>query len=128
MALQLLFQRDLNADIPQEDIEGFIQGRLQAEDLEAFCLSLFQGVCDHQKEIDEAINQVAQNWSLSRMAVVDRNVLRMGAYEILFTDTPNKAATNEAIDLVRRFGTAKSSAFVNGILDRLIQKNASPSS
>ena len=63
--------------------------------------------------------QTADNWSLERMAATDRNVLRLGAFEILHSDTPDRVAINEAVELAKRFGTAQSAQFVNGILDRL---------
>ena len=64
--------------------------------------------------------KTADNWSLERMAATDRNVLRLGAFEILYTDTPGRVAINEAVELAKRFGTAQSAQFVNGILDRLL--------
>jgi N utilization substance protein B len=75
-------------------------------------------------ELDALLNERADNWSLERMAVTDRNVLRIGAYEILYTDTPGRVAINEAVDLSRRFGSAQSSQFVNGVLDRFLKDEA----
>ena len=77
-------------------------------------------------EIDQRLSQSAENWKLSRMPVVDRNVLRLGCYEILFHDTPPKVAVNEAIELARRYGSDKSAGFINGVLDRLL-RDAPPS-
>jgi N utilization substance protein B len=70
--------------------------------------------------LDERIRSVAENWTLARMAPTDRNVLRLGAFEILQTDTPYQVVIDEAVELARKFGTAQSPQFVNGILDRLI--------
>jgi N utilization substance protein B len=64
----------------------------------------------------------ADNWSLERMAVIDRNILRMGAYEILLTETPPRVVINEAVELAKRFGTKQSAKFVNGVLDRFLQE------
>ena len=72
--------------------------------------------------MDELIEGAAANWSLSRMAATDRNVLRLGAYELLYADTPPKVAVDEAVELARRFGSAQSAAFVNGILDQLMHQ------
>jgi N utilization substance protein B len=120
VALQLLFQRDHNPMVPPADIERFMHERLNHADLEELCRGLYEGVIQHQAEIDQHLADVAENWRLSRMATVDRNVLRLGAYEILFApDTPREVALDEAIELARRFGAADSPAFVNGILDRL---------
>jgi N utilization substance protein B len=82
---------------------------------------LYDGVVQHLTEIDARIAAVAQNWRLPRMAIVDRNVLRLGAYELLFAaePTPVPVALDEAIELARRFGSADSPAFVNGVLDKL---------
>lgn len=122
VALQLLFQRDLNARIDRAILERFVRDRLRDETLVPFCLSLYDGVGAHQADIDRRLSEAAENWRLARMPVVDRNVLRLGAYELLHTpDTPPNVALDEAIELARRYGSADSSAFVNGVLDRLRQ-------
>ena len=74
----------------------------------------------HQEEIDSRLSAAAENWRLVRMATVDRNVLRLGAFELLFDkETPAAVAFDEAIELARRYGSADSASFVNGVLDRL---------
>jgi transcription antitermination protein NusB len=79
-------------------------------------------VLANQPDIDRRLTEAAENWRLVRMAVVDRNVLRLGAYELLHTpETPPSVALDEAIELARRYGSADSPAFVNGVLDRLRQ-------
>jgi N utilization substance protein B len=125
--LQLLFQRDHNWGISRPAIEWFAQERLREASLVAFCLSLFDGVTTNNAEIDDRLGKAAENWRLPRMAGVDRNVLRLGAYELLFArETPASVAFDEAIELARRYGTADSPAFVNGVLDRLRQDAAPP--
>ena len=120
VALQLLFQRDLNPGVDRAAIEQFAHDRLREAELRTFCLKLFDGVTVHAEEIDERLAAAAENWRLPRMAVVDRNVLRLGAYELLCTpETPPSAALNEAIELARRYGSADSPTFVNGVLDKL---------
>lgn len=127
VALQLLFQRDLNPDSEQAQVERFARDRLRDSSLQAFCLGLVDGVHAHLGEIDSRLGEVAENWRLPRMAVVDRNILRMGTYEILFTpQTPAPAAIDEAIELARRFGTVDSPRFVNGVLDKLKPQSAEP--
>jgi N utilization substance protein B len=122
VALQLLFQRDLNARIDRAVLERFVRDRLRDETLVLFCLSLYDGVIANQTEIDQRLSAAAENWRLARMAAVDRNVLRLGAYELLHTpETPPSVALDEAIELARRYGSADSPAFVNGVLDRLRQ-------
>ena len=86
----------------------------------AFCLTLYDGVIAHLEEIDANLSAAAENWRLARMTTVDRNVLRLGAFELLHAaDMPAAAVMDEAIELARRYGAADSPAFVNGILDRL---------
>ena len=120
VALQLLFQRDHNPGVDLVAIERFIQDRLADPGLQTFCRSLFDGVVGHAAEIDERLTQAAENWRLPRMAGVDRNVLRLGAFELLFSsETPAGVALNEAIELARRFGSADSPGFVNGVLDQI---------
>ncbi len=120
VALQLLFQRDHNLTVDRERVLRFVHDRLSDAGLEAFCLRLFDGVVAQQEEIDRRLGAAAENWRLARMAAVDRNVLRLGAFEVLFTpDTPPGVVLDEAIELARRFGSADSPAFVNGVLDRL---------
>jgi N utilization substance protein B len=118
--LQLLFQRDHNPAMDRGALERFARDRLREPSLAAFCLSLYDGVVAHSTVIDQRLTETAENWRLARMAGVDRNVLRLGACELLFLpDTPPAAVINEAVELARRFGSAESPAFVNGILDRL---------
>ena len=120
VALQLLFQRDLNPSVERPAIEQFVRDRIREPDVAAFCLALFDGITSNGVAIDAQLAAAAENWRLQRMAAVDRNVLRIGAYELLFTpQTPAKVVLDEAIELARRYGSADSPAFVNGILDRL---------
>jgi transcription antitermination protein NusB len=122
VALQLLFQRDHNPGVDRAALVKFVQDRLREPDLEGFCLALYDGVMAHLAEIDQRLTEAAENWRLPRMAAVDRNVLRLGAYELLHApETPPTVALDEAIELARRFGSADSPAFVNGVLDRLRQ-------
>jgi len=127
VALQLLFQRDHNPDIPRPALERFVGDRLREDALRPFCLGLYDGVLAHLEEIDQRLAASADNWRLPRMATVDRNVLRLGAYELLFTEeTPPAVAFDEAIELARRYGSADSAGFVNGVLDRLRREAAAP--
>jgi N utilization substance protein B len=115
-----LFEHDHNPDPKRSEIEKFVQGRLREPELRTFCLQLYDGAVQHQAEIDPRLGEAAENWRVARMATVDRNVLRLGAFELLHCpDTPPAVVIDEAIELARRFGTAESPAFVNGVLDRL---------
>lgn len=125
VALQLLFQHDQNPGVERSAIERFVRGRLHEAASEAFCLSLYDGVLDRLQTIDQRLTEAAENWRLPRMAAVDRNVLRLGAYELAYSsDTPASVALDEAIELGRRFGSADSPAFVNGVLDRFLKNLA----
>jgi transcription antitermination protein NusB len=129
VALQLLFQRDHNAGIERSSVERFAAARLKHADLVAFCLALYEGVVEHAADIDQRLTQAAENWRLSRMATVDRNVLRLGAFELLHVpDTPASVVLDEAIQLAQRYGSADSGAFVNGVLDKLLQSSANQES
>jgi transcription antitermination protein NusB len=122
VALQLLFQRDHNPNVSRAAATEFAHARLKNSQLEPFCLGLYDGVVAHADDIDRRLGAAAENWRLPRMAAVDRNVLRLGAYELLFApDTPAGVAIDEAIELARRYGSKDSPGFVNGVLDRLRQ-------
>ena len=115
-----MFQRDHNPAVPRAGIEQFARDRLREPELVAFCLALYDGALANLEAIDRQLAAAAENWRLPRMATVDRNVLRLGAYELLHTpETPAAVAFDEAIELARRYGSADSPAFVNGVLDRL---------
>jgi len=127
VALQLLFQHDHNTTVDRSVIERFVNTRLRDATLVPFGFSLYDGVIAHLAEIDERLAAAAENWRLPRMATVDRNVLRIGAYELLFVpETPPAVALDEAIELARRYGSADSPSFVNGVLDKLRLATAAP--
>jgi N utilization substance protein B len=122
VVLQVLYEDDLN---PRRDLsvsDRFLCGRLNHdEQLIEFARSLLSGVRRNRGELDQSLEERADNWSLARMAVTDRNILRLGAYEMLHTDTPVRVAINEAVELAKRYGARQSSQFVNGLLDRLLR-------
>lgn len=123
VVLQLLYQDDLNPSRNFSGDETFMHQRLSGDKaLVEFAQSLLSGVRRNRGEIDALLTQRADNWSLDRMAVTDRNVLRLGAYEILYSDTPPRVAINEAVELAKRFGAKPSAQFVNGVLDPLLQQ------
>ena len=127
VALQLLFQRDHNSKPDRARIEQFVRDRLNDESIRKFCLYLYDGVVAQMPDIDAKISAAAENWRITRMPTVDRNILRLGAYELLFMqDTPAAVAFDEAIELARRYGTSDSSAFINGVLDRLRREALPP--
>ena len=127
VVLQILYQDDLNPGREFSEDERFMCSRLNNEEqLVQFARSLLLGVRRNRGELDLMLNDRADNWTLARMAVTDRNVLRLGAYEILYADTPPRVAINEAVDLAKRFGSRESGQFVNGVLDRILHDLLGP--
>lgn len=124
VALQVLYQDDLNPALNPGAADQFLCERLRSEELIEFARSLVAGVRRNRSELDARLTSTAEHWSLERMATTDRNVLRLGAYEILYADTPDRVAINEAVELAKRFGSAQSAQFVNGILDRFLEGHA----
>jgi N utilization substance protein B len=108
----------------REALDRFLAEELEdkpgTEPAKEYARRLVDGTTQHRAQIDALLGDAARNWDLSRMAVVDRNVLRIGCYEMLHEpDVPTKVAINEAIELGKRFSTEQSGAFINGILDRI---------
>lgn len=123
IALQLLYEFDTTGTLDAERIKSHSQSRRAAAQTQDYATLLIEGVRKNIKEIDSYIEEFAQNWSLSRMPVVDRTILRIGTYELLFvSDIPPKVAINEAVDLAKRFGGADSGSFINAILDKIRAK------
>jgi len=85
----------------------------------AFAAALLRGVIEHQAEIDSLIDRRARGWGLDRLSLVDRNILRIGLYELLYGDTPPEVAIDEAVELAKAYGTEQAPRFINGILDRV---------
>ena len=127
MALQFLYQVDLRGQEHLAEAKGFVRGEETDREARSFALRLIEGAWGERSHIDEIIQAVAQNWDISRMAVIDRNVLRIAAYELLYCkDIPPKVAINEAIELGKRYSTQNSGAFINGILDKIKSRHVDP--
>ena len=117
-ALQVLYALDAMERDVEESFSTFWSNFEPQEDARQFALLLIHGSWTKKEEIDAIISQHSENWSLSRMARVDRNILRMAVYELLYCpDIPPKATINEAIDLAKLYGSENSGSFINGILD-----------
>jgi N utilization substance protein B len=121
VALQFLYQLDqTGAQDPTPFEDDFWTRHPVDGDARAFAETLVHGVKSRQSAIDTRITESTEHWDLDRMAVVDRNILRMAVYELLFEPTvPGKVAINEAIEIAKKFGTSESSRFINGVLDRI---------
>ena len=130
VALQLLFQQDQNkTPMPRKALVLFVHQRTQKDpETVAFCLALFDGVLLQRATIDAVLTATAQNWRLTRMLPADRNVLRIGVFELLHAAKlePIPVILNEAIELARRYGSKDSPSFVNGILDRVAKDRPAP--
>ncbi len=124
VAFQVLYQDDLNPRNNPAVGDQLIVRRLRQDDLIEFARQLVAGVRLYRNEVDKLLQDTAANWSLKRMAATDRNVLRLGAFELLHCDTPARVAIDEAVELAKRFGSAQSSQFVNGILDKVMHGRA----
>ena len=126
LALQVLYQLDLCGPELFDERAAYEGSEERDKESRTFAAELVAGVRAHWAELDTSIRAVAQNWDIARMAVIDRNVLRLGTYELLHCkDIPPKVAINEAIELGKRFSTANSGAFINGILDKIKSQNES---
>jgi transcription antitermination factor NusB len=125
LALQLLYQVDLRGDEVLAEDKQFVREHETDKGARDFALHLVRGTVEHRDEIDSIIRSVAQNWDIARMAIIDRNVLRMASFELLYCkDIPPKVSINEAIELGKRFSTEKSGGFINGILDKIKDRAA----
>jgi transcription antitermination protein NusB len=121
IAVQFLFQHDMNGGDFKEAMELFWQTQQDVSAVvKKFAEELIQGCMTNQAGIDEKIQKYAEHWELPRIAAVDRNILRLAIYEMVFReDIPPVVSINEAVDIAKKFSTRDSGAFVNGILDRL---------
>ena len=120
-ALQLLYEYDIIKDFP-DSLTSFWSRQEEPvdEEVKGFAEELVQGIVRYLKDIDKKVSGYAANWNLNRMAVVDRNVLRLGSFELLYLkDVPAKVSINEAVDLAKKYSGEDSGKFVNGILDRI---------
>ena len=123
MALKVLFQIDLVSTNIEEVLKYTFEDGVFPDEVKEFTLILVKGVTGNLSEIDKAINVYTNNWSLERITNIDRNILRMAIYEILYLkNIPKSVSINEAVELAKKYGTKSSSSFVNGVLGK-IDKN-----
>jgi N utilization substance protein B len=123
LALQMLYQHDLSGNAPDAILDTFEDLQNSKPNTREFATRVFRGTVENMNAIDDMIQAQADNWRLSRMAVVDRNIIRMSVYEFLNEDeTPKLVIIDEAIEIAKKFGTEKSSQFINGILDGILKR------
>ena len=120
MAIQVLYQVDMAQSDLAEALRLFCEHFKAPESIRDFAFELARGAHEHQEEVDSLIKGFSENWRLERMPTVDRNILRLAIYELLYRpDIPAKVSINEAVDLGKKYGSEDSGSFINGILDRI---------
>ena len=123
IALQTLYEYDIAQHLPAEVLQRHAEERHLQPRVVEYAQELVTGVCNHLVEIDAHIQSAAQEWPLQQMARIDKNILRLAIYEILFNNTvPAKAAINEAVELAKLFGSNTSSRFINGVLGTIFNR------
>jgi N utilization substance protein B len=125
--MQMLFQWDISHQEPRRLVENFWRSAKATDSTRDFANQLFVGAAKDATALDELIVKHAENWKLERMAILDRAILRLAMHELRTSDTPPKVVINEAVDLAKKFSSAESGAFVNGILDAF-RKTIEPAS
>ncbi len=123
-ALKILYASDVSKETGRESVKKYWENNdPSSEDIRSFSEVIVFGVGEHQGEIDGVISGFAKNWQLERMATIDRNILRIASFELLYLPgTPSKVIINEAVELAKKYGDKDSSKFVNGILDKVKDK------
>jgi N utilization substance protein B len=127
LALQMLFEHDISGTEPQEMFRRSDDLRRASDPIRNFTERLVSGTLAHRDALDEIISRQADHWRLSRMPVVDRNILRLALFELLHEPgTPRPVVIDEALEIAKRFSTPKSSQFINGILDGVLKSRGAP--
>jgi N utilization substance protein B len=122
-ALQVLFQLEFDDAQPQQALERFWENRRTSEEIRKYTGWLVKGIITHREEIDSLIQSASEHWRISRMAVVDRNVLRMAVFELLHEqDLAPAIVINEAIEIAKKYSSGEAATFINGILDAISKK------
>jgi transcription antitermination protein NusB len=120
LAVQLLYQHDLAKMDPEEAIGLFWEYFPANLDIREFCEQLVLGTLDRLTLVDEFLSEASEHWSLHRMSVVDRNILRLATFELLDRpDIPPSVSLNEAIEIAKKYSTPDAAVFINGVLDRV---------
>ena len=124
LALKFLYQTEFNSENPDLELDSFCQRINATEEIQGFTRLLIKKLLLHEKEVDELLKKISTNWPQDRMAVIDRNILRLGVSELLFdSTTPPKVVINEAIEIAKKFGTDESPDFINGVLDKIFKES-----
>lgn len=122
LALKFLYQTEFNEGDFEAQLDGFWSGVSIQDDIRIFTKDLVEQTLNHKEEIDRMLMRYSQNWTLDRMPVIDRNILRLGVGELLFSpNIPPKVVINEAVEIAKKYGNEESPDFVNGILDKIFK-------
>ena len=122
LALKFLYQSEFNSDSPDSELSTFFERANVSEEIQNFTQALIKKLLIHEKEVDELLKKISARWTPDRMAVIDKNILRLGICELLFDrTTPHKVVINEAVEIAKKFGTEESPDFINGILDKIFR-------
>jgi N utilization substance protein B len=124
LVIQFLYLTEMNEGEIEDQLKTFWENNsCKEEDVRSFAEDILNDIFDHKKEIDTRLEKYSDNWTLSRMAVIDRNLLRMAASELMYSkNVPPKVAIDEAVEIAKKFGTADSPNFINGVLDRILKE------
>ncbi len=123
LVIQFLYLIEMNEGVVQNQLKLFWESHPAAEDVQSFTEDILKDIFDHKEEIDAQLEKYSDNWTLSRMAVIDRNLLRMAASELMYSKTvPPKVAIDEAVEIAKKYGSADSPNFINGVLDRILKE------
>jgi len=122
LALQMLFEHDVAGTTPDDMFQRSEDLKKGSEGIRDFTKRLVSGTLEHRESLDAIISRQADHWRLMRMPIVDRNILRMALFELLYEpDTPRPVVIDEALEIAKRFSTPRSSQFINGILDGVLK-------
>ena len=120
LALKFLYQTEFNSNSPDSELNSFCERANVSEEIQDFTQTLIKNIFIHKKEVDGLLKKISANWVPDRMAMIDKNILRLGICELLFDSTiPPKVVINEAVEIAKKFGTEESPDFINGILDKV---------
>ena len=126
-AIQILFQLEFDDSLPGQVIDGYWQSRKAPKEIVEYGTWLVEGIIHHKDEIDRIVQSVSEHWRISRMAVVDRNILRLAVFEFLYEKDLDKAIViNEAIEIAKKYSSDQASMFINGVLDAIKDKLFKP--
>jgi len=123
LVVQFLYLTEMNEGEITSQLESFWENNSCEKDVQSFAEDILNDIFDQKKEIDARLEKYSDNWTLSRMTVIDRNLLRMAASELMYSKTvPPKVAIDEAVEIAKKYGAEDSPNFINGILDRILKE------